>query len=118
VIVRIRMNVRRVMRMEKNELEELQKVLGRFTYAPALLEVLKIRDQRQKIYADDWRQQEDWELLAMLKMKVRRLQAFVIGKKDQKVYEDQIEVLRDLCNYTLFMLQNSIDKDDGEKAKR
>jgi len=96
--------------METNELEQIRLVLKRFTYSEALLEVLKVRDQRQKIYADDWKLQEDWELLALLKMKLRRLQAFVIGKKDQKVYEDQIEVLRDLCNYTLFMMQNNMDR--------
>jgi len=103
--------------METNELEQIRLVLKRFTYSEALLEVLKVRDQRQKIYADDWKQQEDWELLALLKMKIRRLQAFVIGKKDQKVYESIVDTLIDCANYDFFLLQNTLDRLKEETKK-
>jgi len=84
-----------------------------YSYATALKAVLDVRNQRQQIYADDWKLQADWELLALVKMKVARLQAFVIDKKDQNVYEGQKDTLIDGVNYLLFMLQNLEDREAG-----
>ena len=92
------------------KVEDEAVVLSYYTYGGALKKVLEIRDQRQKIYADDWKEQSDWELLALLKVKVKRLEHFVIDKKDQNVYESKVDTLIDAVNYALFMLQNSIDR--------
>jgi hypothetical protein len=84
--------------------------ITQYTYADALRKVLAIRAQRSGVYADDWKQQADWELLALIKLKVMRLQHFVIDQKDEKVYESREDTLIDVANYALFMLQNEIDK--------
>ena len=75
-------------------------------YEDALRAVLKIRRERRKIYDDDWKQQADWKLLAIMEMKLKRLEAFVIGKKDEDLYEGKKDCLIDLTNYALFSLQN------------
>lgn len=85
-------------------------VLSYYSYGDALKEVLRIRDERQKLYADDWKEQSDWELLALLKVKIKRLEHFIIDNKDQNVYESQVDTLIDTANYALFMLQNALDK--------
>lgn len=85
-------------------------VLSYYSYGDALKEVLRIRDQRQQIYSDDWKEQADWELLALIKMKVKRLEHFVVDKKDENVYESRVDTIIDAINYSLFLLQNTIDK--------
>jgi len=84
--------------------------LSEYSYEQALREVLRIRNERQKIYGDDWKLQSDWELLALLKMKLKRLEHFVIDRRDEKVYESRIDTVVDMINYSLFMLQNEFDK--------
>jgi hypothetical protein len=103
--------------MKKLDMDKYLSTFGdRFTYGEALAEVLAIRDQRQKVYADDWKEQADWEILALLKMKVKRLEHFIIDRKDEKIYEGKKDCYIDLVNYALFGLQNLID---GEaKAER
>jgi len=84
--------------------------VNHYTYAEALKKVLAVRNQRQGIYADDWKLQADWELLALIKMKAKRLEHFVIDLKDEKVYENREDTIVDIVNYALFMLQNEMDK--------
>ena len=88
--------------------------MGKTSYDEALARVIKIRMQRQKIYGDDWKQQADWELLALLKMKVKRLEHFIIDGEDEKIYERKIDANIDLVNYALFLLQNLLDKESEE----
>lgn len=85
-------------------------VLNSYSYGGALKEVLRIRDQRQLLYADDWKEQADWELLALLKVKIKRLEHFIIDKKDQGLYENINDCYVDLINYSLFALQNNLDR--------
>ena len=84
--------------------------LSEYSYEQALREVLRIRNERQKIYGDDWKDQKDYELLTLLKMKIRRLEHFVIDRKDEQLYESRTDTLIDAVNYALFMLQNEFDK--------
>jgi hypothetical protein len=82
----------------------------------ALEEVLKVREQRRKIYGDTWREMEDWETLAFIKQKYKRLHEFVINKSDNNTYESEKDTLIDLTNYTLFMLANlEAGKDEQNK---
>jgi len=97
---------------EMTRTEDVDNV-GHYTYADALRKVLAIRNQRQGVYADDWKSQADWELLALIKMKVKRLEHFVIDMKDEKIYENRNDTLIDVINYALFMLQNEMDKQGG-----
>ena len=89
--------------------------LAEYTYGNALKKVLEIRNQRQKIYADDWKNQEEWELLALIKMKVKRLEHFIIDRKDQTLYEGKVDCAVDGVNYLLFLLQNIIDKEERKR---
>ena len=78
-------------------------------YEKALKQVIDTRLQRKKIYGDGWKQHEDWEILAFIKNKVGRLQHLLFNsdiESDEKI-ED---TLVDLINYSLFMLQNRIER--------
>lgn len=79
-------------------------------YEQALLKVLNIRLQRKKIYGDSWKKTPDWELLAMIKQKYGRLEDFIINKKNPQLYENETDTIVDLINYSLFLLQNKINK--------
>ena len=78
-------------------------------YEQALKKVIDIRLQRQKIYGDDWRDSEYWELMAFIKSKAQRLKHLVIDNKSQS-YEKIEDTLVDLINYSLFMLELKIEK--------
>lgn len=75
----------------------------------ALKRVIKIRRQRRRIYGDNWKDVAQWEHLAFLKEKVRRLENLTFAKKNNN-YEKVEDTLIDICVYSLFALQNSIDK--------
>jgi hypothetical protein len=77
-------------------------------YSQALTRVLEIREQRRKVYGDSWALMEDWELCAMIKIKTNRLLDFIINKKDRSLYENEIDTLIDLTNYSLFLLENKL----------
>jgi len=89
---------------------DVAQILDYYTYGKALKMVLDVRDQRQGLYADDWKEQADWELLALIKMKVKRLEHFVVDKAPTDVYEGKIDTLIDATNYCLFLLQNTLEE--------
>ncbi len=107
----------KIMTAKKIDVPEIDYFFNKYTYGKALCEVLAVRDQRQKVYADDWREQKDWEILALLKMKVKRLEHFIIDRKDEKIYEGKKDCYVDLVNYGLFGLQNLIDEEENVKVK-
>lgn len=78
-------------------------------YSNALTRVLNLRFERMKIYGNQWKTDEDWVLLALIKQKLGRLQDFIINKKDTKLYENEIDTLIDLINYSLFLLENKLN---------
>lgn len=80
-------------------------------YQEALNKVIAVRTQREVIYGNDWKGLQDWEILAIIREKVRRLTTFVIEKKSEAIYEKKIDILIDLINYSLFALQNELDKE-------
>lgn len=75
----------------------------------ALAEVFAIRRQRREVYGDSWQQMEDWELLAMIKQKIGRLQILTLNKKEND-YENRVDCLKDLIVYSLFMLEKELGK--------
>lgn len=80
---------------------------GATGYEEALKKVLDIRVQKKKLYGDEnWKNMPDWENLAMIKQKVRKLEQIIVGKNP----DSAVKALIDLTNYSLFMLQNKIDK--------
>lgn len=79
-------------------------------YNKALEKVFEVRKQRQKVYGDFWKTDEDWMILAQIKQKVNRLETFIIRTKDINDYESKIDTLIDLINYSLFLLENEIEK--------
>ena len=80
-----------------------------FAYEEALNKVISVRNQRQKLYGDAWKDDPDWALLAEIRQKYRRLKMQIIDKKGGD-YENVEDCLVDLANYCLFMLQNKIDE--------
>jgi len=80
-------------------------------YIKALNEVIKVRNQRALIYGNDWQKDPDWAILAEIRQKYKRLKMVVIENKLND-YEHKKDCLIDLCNYALFMLQNTIDEEE------
>lgn len=79
-------------------------------YEDVFQKVLDVREQRRKLYGDSWMNNEDWEILAMMKNKVGRLQEFVINHKNEAVYENKMDTIVDLINYALFLGANEMRK--------
>ena len=79
-------------------------------YERAIRKAKEIRLDRKKVYADNWQQMEDWELLALIRLKATRLKTFVIDKRNEKLHENKVDTLTDLVNYSLFMLEKELNK--------
>lgn len=79
-------------------------------YERAIRKAKEIRLQRKKIYSDNWREMEDWELLALIRLKANRLKTFVIDKRNEKLHENRLDTLTDLVNYSLFMLEKELNR--------
>ena len=82
-------------------------------YKSALDAVIKIRLQRKKIYGDEWKNTADWEILAMMKQKISRLEMFIIKRPHENLYENRKDTLIDLINWSLFLLENSLVEDEN-----
>ena len=91
-----------------NNIEELG-------YKNALLKVFNVKRNRYKVYGNTWKEQEDWELVAAIKQKYGRLKDFIIDKKDNSLYENEIDTLIDLINYSLFLLENKLENKQENK---
>lgn len=75
----------------------------------ALMRVIKIRRQRRKIYGDSWKDVPLWQHVAFILEKARRLENLTFSKKTNN-YEQIEDTLIDLIVYSLFALQNKINK--------
>ena len=84
-------------------------------YKNALLKVFDVKRNRYKVYGNTWKEQEDWELVAAIKQKYGRLKDFIIDKKDSSLYENEIDTLIDLINYSLFLLENKLENKQENK---
>jgi len=83
-------------------------------YEDALKLVFDIRKQRQKVYGDSWKEVEAWEHLALIKEKIRRLEH---NLNKVNIYENDIDCLIDLINFSLFMLDNKIQNNKIQNNK-
>lgn len=102
-------NAIKVYKMNDNEYVELiDDVIDKISIKDALHAVLTIREERQKIYGDNWKQMKDWELLAMIKQKIIRFEHLTFSKTEND-YEKRKDTLIDLINYTLFALENELN---------
>lgn len=81
----------------------------KYTYQQALNEVLKIREQRRKIYGDGWTTDPDWLIFSNMYNKMLRLQTFIIDKNTNYTYENEVDTIIDLVNYALFLLTNKLN---------
>ena len=81
-------------------------------YENAFVRVASARLVKKEQYGDSWKEMEVWELLAMIKQKYGRLEFNIINEKKQIVEKD-IDNLIDLINYSLFLLQNILDKEEN-----
>lgn len=82
---------------------------NKYTYQTALEEVLKIREQRRKIYGDGWVNDPDWLIFSNMYNKMLRLQTFIIDKNTNYTYENEVDTIIDLVNYALFLLTNKLN---------
>jgi len=65
----------KVYKLNENEYVELiDDMIDRIAIKDALHAVLNIREQRQKIYGDNWKQMKPYELVAMIKQKSNRIE--------------------------------------------
>jgi hypothetical protein len=99
----------------RNHIQSNLRLTSSLGYLKALEEVLKIRLERRELYGDSWKENKDWELLAFIKNKVGRLEDFILNKNVSKNYENEIDCLKDLINYSLFLLENKL-KENGKKS--
>ncbi|MFH1780009.1 MAG: hypothetical protein ABH803_02605 [Candidatus Micrarchaeota archaeon] len=103
--------------MEKQVQTEKIMELINFTETQDVLQrVLDVRAQRKKIYDNNWMDQEDWELLAFMKLKLNRMEYFIIHNRNEELYENRVDALIDLINYSCFLLQNTIRKNENTKV--
>ncbi|MBU1449301.1 hypothetical protein KKF45_05650 [Patescibacteria group bacterium] len=82
---------------------------------PALTKVLQIRSQRKLFYGDRWKEDPDWALLAEIRQKYLRLEHSLLRdlKKEESAEKDLvIDTLIDLTVYSLFLLNNFLDRED------
>jgi len=96
------------------DIKDIQKLDTGFD--DALKKVIDMRQQRRALYGDTWQLMEDWEIVGMLKQKVGRLQHFVIDQRNipqANTYEGEIDSLVDLVNYSMFLLDNKLNKRNG-----
>ena len=91
-----------------------------YTYAEALKRVFAAHEEKREEYGDSWKEWEDYELLARIKSKMRKLEQDVFCKQQPMIRKHAV----DLVNYTLFLLQNAVDGDwrecedeEGEEEK-
>lgn len=84
------------------------------SYIKALNEVLKIRKDRKIVYGDGWKSDPDWLIFANMFNKMLRLKTFIIDKNTNFSYENETDTIRDLINYSLFLLANKIDKKQND----
>lgn len=96
------------------EAQEINKLVDESNFKEALIEVLKVRSDRAKIYGSQFIKDPDWALLAEIRQKYLRTKMLLIDNKsnnlNEKQYEKLEDTLIDLCNYSLFLLQKKIKK--------
>lgn len=81
-------------------------------YTKALERVIDTRIGRASVYGDQWKDEDDWVLLALIVMKCKRLKQFVMDKIPLAKKENKIDTLIDLANYTLFLLNNELEAEE------
>ena len=80
-------------------------------YLKALEKVLQVRLERKKLYGNAWKENADWELLTHIKNKVGRLEKFILDSRlRNQNYENEIDCLIDLINWSLFLLENKLEE--------
>lgn len=92
--------------MGKNQLILTEELVG-ISYLEAIEKVVQIRVDRKKQYGDTYLADEDYFLLAQIENKVKRFKLQfenleVSNDKDKKI--TALDSLKDLCNYSLFMI--------------
>ena len=94
-----------------------------YAYAEAIKRVFAAHEEKREEYGDSWKEWEDYELLARIKSKMRKLEQDVFCKQNPMIRKHAV----DIVNYTLFLLQNAVDGDwracedeeeEEEKPKR
>jgi len=68
----------------------------------------RIRLDRRKKYGDSWKDNKEYQMMALVKEKVGRLEHNFENPTD-KSYETKEDTLIDLVNWSLFYLQNLKD---------
>jgi len=110
---------------KKENIQKLREVIRLYNiiedtrFGPALKKVMKVRAERAKIYGHGWKTDEDWELLAEIYQKSKRLKRNIIDNNSvASTYESTVDNLIDITNYSLFLLQNILDRNIKEENKK
>ena len=91
--------------------EESEKLLGK-EFCNELNKILEIRAERKLIYQDSFLQENSQDLCVMVQGKLKRYLSSC-------VFDNKIDSLRDLVNYTIFLtiVLNKEVKDDERVAR-
>lgn len=77
------------------------------SYKEALDKCLEVHNQRRKKYGDSWRESKEYQLMGLVKEKCNRLEYNFLHPSND--YENKIDCLIDLVNWSLFYLQKEIE---------
>jgi len=74
-------------------------------YLKELKEILKIREERRKIYGDSFLNEKPDYIMKIIDGKLRRYNLIFHNKRLSKEQnEKMIDEIRDVCNYCIFLL--------------
>jgi len=95
----------------KEELKNLLEQINHPAYLRALIEVLKVRVEKSKVYGEGWYNDPIEFDLWMMWGKWRRLE-FNIKRGNKNSYEKDVDNAIDLINYGLFLLSKLLTRGD------
>jgi hypothetical protein len=92
--------------MEKNQLIITEDLVG-LPFLEAITKVIEIRVDRRKQYGDTFLEDDDIFFRVQMENKLKRLKLQFEGdqiSKDEDKRKTALDSLKDLCNYSLFMI--------------
>ena len=83
----------------------------------ALNKTFAMRDFKRSVYGDSWKTAESWEIAAQVKNKIGRYVLLMFNPQKEKLYESKIDTAVDLCVYSLFLLQKTLEEEESTLTK-
>jgi hypothetical protein len=103
-------------RLEAKNLGDSVQIKTETGYDDALNLVVNTRVSRKKVYGDSWKDMKDYELVAQIVGKSKRLEHMLFNGNSS--YESMSDSCIDLANYAMFLLQKKIEEKDNGDGQR